>query len=251
MTSTKKSVTNSVSADFRNQLDSLRSHEEQLQASEVTRIVAITLAGRCLANMRDELKKQGISDWEKRLAQEARLPGNELQRRILIGTHWAGSIETAQMQALLAQLPAETLKLECICKIPMAELPSFLSKHDCRRLDRESVRKAVQAHLGVANVLREFKKVARRVDPVVKTLTDDQLDELLGGLNQMFTELLNPQADEAPEATEPRQAEGEGGVDDLNDAEDDSVDEEDDVESEDDEPEDDESEDDEPTSRRS
>ena len=143
MTTTTNSVMNSVSADFRNQLDSLRSHEERLQASEATRIVAITLAGRCLANMRDELKEQGISDWEKRLAQEARLPISEVQRRILIGTHWADSIETAYVQALLSQLPADTLKLEWICRIPIAELPSFLSEVDCRRLDREAVKRAV------------------------------------------------------------------------------------------------------------
>jgi hypothetical protein len=225
---------NSVSADFRSQLDSFRSHEERLQASEATRIVAITLAGRCLANMRDELKEQGISDWEKRLAQEARLPVNELQRRILIGTHWAGSIETAQVQALLAQLPADTLRLEWICKIPMAELPSFLSEVDCRLLDREAVKRAVQTRLGVVNVLREVDRAAKRAATMARNLSRDQQARLVDGIQSVLGEYFSFWFDVPPEADEQQPVE------------------EEDAEALDDEEDglDDEPEDDEPTSRR-
>ena len=233
MTSTKKSVTNSVSADFRNQLDSLRSHEERLQASEATRIVEITLAGQCLANMRDELKEQAISDWEKRFAQEARLPISEVQRRILIGTHWAGSIETAQVQALLSQLPADTLKLEWICRIPIAELPSFLSEVDCRLLDREAVKRAVQTRLGVGNVLREVDRAAKRAATMARNLPQDQQARLVDGIQSVLGEYFFPLFDVPPaDEQQPVEEEDAEALDDEEDGLDD------------------EPEDDEPTSRR-
>src|SRR5262249_34274691 len=149
-----KSINNStipVTPEFLSQLETMRSHEQRIQESEASNILDVALAGRCLSVMRDELKMQG-PNWEKRLARETGLSENEARRRITIGSQWGDWIETPEARAVLPLLPGDTQKLESICRIPKTQLPAFLSKHDCRRLDRESVRKAVQAHLGVANV---------------------------------------------------------------------------------------------------
>jgi len=101
----------------------------------------IRIAAR-LAKLREQAKRT----WGKQL-NDLGISPRVASRYLKIAQHWPDEIGLSESD-LLRRLPPDLLKLEWLCRVPLAGLPTLLDKLDCKKAARSEVIVAVREALG-------------------------------------------------------------------------------------------------------
>lgn len=138
---------------------------------KIDRVEGDVVAGHVrLAHHLAELRVLAQNDWAKQLKTVGISP-RVASRYLQVARHWPEGIGLRESE-LLPRLPADLLKLEWLCRVPLPRLGDLLNTLDCKAATRAQVIAAVRRILG------EETTTTDRPEPDVDLFARRLLDRL-------------------------------------------------------------------------